>query len=77
MTPIKMPHNNRKFISPNNWDEGKYGSCSELWVTESEGILYSYWKPNFKQRIMILFGKPIRLCICGNIQPPVGLDCDS
>jgi hypothetical protein len=76
MKPIKMPHSNRNFTAPERWDQGKYGVCEHLPVTEKEGILYSYWKLSLKEWFQILIGRPIRLSIISETQPPVMLDCE-
>jgi hypothetical protein len=38
--------------------------------------LVSCWKPNWKDRLKILFGKPVYLSVVGTAQPPVLLSVD-
>lgn len=77
MQPISMPHNNCVFHPPSNWNSDEYGVCTSLHVSNYDGVLYSYFKPSWKEKLLILFGKPVRLCVSGSIQPPVALDCES
>ncbi len=74
MIPITREHTNYNYKAPTEWDVAKYGECIDLPVSKYGGVLYSYHQPNFWERIQILFGKPIRLCIRSETQPPVALD---
>lgn len=74
MTPINKLEGMIVLSSPHNWNAEKFGECAGLPVVYGDGFIASYWKPSFKERIMILFGRPIRLCIAGKTQPPVMLD---
>ncbi len=76
MTPINQPHTTHHLHAPIDWEEEKHGKCDVLPITLSEGVFYSYWKPSFKERLQILFGKPIRLCVANSSQPPVMLDTE-
>ncbi len=75
MTPIRMPHTNRILIAPKNWDISK-GECKELPISDYEGVIYSYWKPTLKERVKILLGYKIRLCVASSIHPPVHIDTE-
>jgi hypothetical protein len=77
MKPVVMPHSNRIFKAPVTWDKEKHGECLDLPVSDYGGVLYSYHKPSWKERLLILFGRPIRLCIASSIQPPIALDCEN
>jgi hypothetical protein len=61
--------------APNDWDEKKNGPCNGLPVCKTdEPSFYSYWGVDWPDRLKILFGRPIRLCVCGTGHPPVNLD---
>ncbi len=72
-----MSHNNMILKAPRHWDAEEHGNCEDLHITKHEGVMYSYHKPSWKEKILILFGRPIRLCICANYHPPVALDCEN
>lgn len=40
-------------------------------------VLVSCWKPDWKDRLRILFGRPIYLHIWGTQHPPVALDTEN
>lgn len=37
-------------------------------------MMITHWTPTILDRVKILFGQPIRLCIMGDVQPAVALD---
>ncbi len=76
MKPITRSHTNKIFNKPVNWNSKNYGICDSLPVSDYQGVLYSYWKPSWKEKFKILFGYPIRLSIASSIQPPVFLDVE-
>lgn len=76
MNPIKHPWTNQELGKPANWDEKRFGACQSLPVVRGDGVFYSYWKASFKERIAILFGGTIRLCLTSNTHPPVMLDTE-
>lgn len=39
-----------------------------------EGMIISQWKPTAGDRWRILFGKPIRVSVVGQVQPVLALD---
>lgn len=43
-------------------------------VDVKDDMMISYWKPSWVERIKILLGKPVRLCVIGSIHPSVGID---
>jgi hypothetical protein len=61
-----------QFGKPENWDEKTHGPCQALPVLIEDGVYYSYWGFSWRQRLEILFGRPLRLAILG-MQPPVSL----
>ena len=74
MKPITKPHTTRILFAPRDWDESKNGACGGLPVTDRDGFMYSYWKTSLKDRLTILFGRPIRLAVVGCGHPGVALD---
>jgi hypothetical protein len=75
LKPISSPHTTRILGAPSNWDESK-GECQSLPISDSKGVMYSYWRLSFKERVLILFGRPIRLAVVGTSHPPVWVDTD-
>ncbi len=39
-----------------------------------KGMLITQWKPTAWDRLRILFGKPIRISVVGNVQPTLAVD---
>lgn len=76
MKPIQRPHTTRTLVAPGEWDAGTHGPCVGLPVSDREGVMYSYWRPSWRQRISILLGRPVRLCIVGSRHPPVAIDTE-
>ncbi len=75
MIPIKKEHTTHCLSAPKNWVEDKLGKCDILYITRTEdGIAYSYWQTSFIDRVKILFGRKIRLCVASGSHPPVFLD---
>jgi hypothetical protein len=80
MKPIKTEHTNLTLGAPQGWDASANGPCEGLPILrQSEDGLttnYSYWRAEWKERIAVLFGRPIRLCVVGQAHPPVHLDTE-
>lgn len=74
MNIVHIPDSTRILHAPKDWDSNLYGTCKTLPIIDHEGIMYSYWKVTWKERIAILLGKRIRLCVVGTTHPPVALD---
>lgn len=36
-----------------------------------EGALWSAWRPSLKERFLVLLGRPLRIGILANKQPPI------
>jgi hypothetical protein len=62
--------------APKNWDAEKNGPCGGLPVCKQDGEFYSYWVTTWRERLAILFGRPVRLCVVGAGHPPVHLDTE-
>jgi len=76
MKPIRKQHTTRILGAPKGWDAATQGECSELPITDSDGHMFSYWQPSWKDRVRILFGRTIRLVVIGYSHPPVALDTE-
>jgi hypothetical protein len=76
MRPIQKPHFTRVLMPPSGWNAEKCGGCSALPITDSEGVMYSYWRPSWRERLSVLIGKHVRVCVLGTVHPPVALDTD-
>jgi len=66
--------------APPGWDVASLGPCNALPVameTDSSGtptVFYSYWRGTWGDRLAILLGRPVRLCVLGSAHPIVSLD---
>lgn len=60
--------------APADWREDVNGPCIGLPVIRDYGLQYSYWSLTWKERISVLFGRPIRLCVRSTSHPPVWLE---
>ncbi|RTL04968.1 hypothetical protein EKK58_09175 [Candidatus Dependentiae bacterium] len=74
MKAVMTPHTNAVYGKPKGWDDSKGMKCTELPVCVAQGIIFSWWKPTFKERIKLAFGVKIRLAIVGGVHPPVAVD---
>ena len=70
MKPVKKPHSNIVLKAPQNWDAAEHGECLDLHATRHEGMFFTYWKAGFKERLKILFGGSVRLCVISNSFAP-------
>ena len=75
MTPTRNELTTTILGAPPNWDESKMGPCKGLPVhVTDEPSFYSYWQTTWGERLAILFGRPVRLCVASAGHPPVHLD---
>lgn len=74
MTPTSNELTTVTLGAPSNWDADKLGPCNGLPVCRQDGEFYSYWRTTWRERLAILFGRPVRLCVVGAGHPPVHLD---
>lgn len=79
MKAIKNEHTNDLLGAPSNWDAPKHGPCLGLpvLIENDNGLksFYSYWQTTWRERLAILFGRPVRLVVIGN-HPPVHIDTE-
>lgn len=76
MLPQFTERTTRMLNAPTDWNREKHGPCVGLPVTDSEGVMYSYWHVSLRERWLILFGRKIRLCVLGSAHPPVAMDME-
>ncbi len=79
MRPVDFPGVTNVLGKPADWDEKMYGSCGGLPVrfNQTDGIFASCWKPTFRQRLAVLFGRPIWLHVVSRAHPPVMLSVET
>jgi len=77
MLPIKTDETISELGAPSDWEtsgwNGRVGECKTLPVFIGDGWFQSFWKPTWKDRLKILFGKPIALAVIGRTHPPVSI----
>lgn len=75
MKPIKTARTTSILHQPEDWDEAKHGPCVGLPVVQTEGpYFFSYWKTTWRDRLAILIGRPVRMCVASRLHPPIMLD---
>jgi len=73
MQPLKKhPSINMKLEPPPGY--GGAPEITDLYVYKEEGFICSWWGLTWKERLQILFGRPVRLSILSNSHPPVAID---
>jgi hypothetical protein len=75
MQAVENKLTNGSVGKPVLWGE-QLGPCIGLpvCIVIDPAQFYSWWKLSLRERIAVLLGKPIRLCIAGNRHPAVSLD---
>jgi hypothetical protein len=77
MKPIHTRYTTDVLHAHNRWDEAAHGLCTGLPVcVTSDPYIYSWWRATWRERLALLLGKPIRLCIVGLSHPPVSIDVE-
>lgn len=71
-TPFK--EQTRVLGAPQGWDANANGPCLGLPVHIDEFGFKSRWQPTWRERIGILFGRPVWLWVVGSAHPPVALE---
>jgi len=78
MKPISNDLTNHTLGKPQNWDDAKHGPCGGLPVCAftEDGLpqFYSWWRTTWRERLLILCGRPLRLGLTSRAHPPVSLD---
>jgi hypothetical protein len=77
MTPTQNELTTLTLGAPPNLDEAKMGAaCKGLPVCRADERFYSYWQTTWRERLAILCGRSVRLCVASEAHPPVHLDTD-
>jgi hypothetical protein len=74
MRPLKPKNMTAVLGAPADWNETEDGTCEGLPIVQSGGVMFSYWRPSFREWLAILIGRPLRLGVFGRGHPPVSLD---
>jgi len=74
MKPIHTSATTVVLGAPEDWNDEVDGPCAGLPLVRVDLLQYSYWRPSLRERLDILRGKPVRLCVFGISHPPVHLD---
>lgn len=73
LKPIRVP-GSHILGAPKDWDEAKHGHCEGLPIITAHGHFYSYWRFSWRDRLAVLFGRSLRLCVAASGHPPVALE---
>ena len=62
------------------WDD-RLGPCVGLpvcrtYAEDETPLVYSWWRPSWRERLSLLFGGSVRLCLVGTIHPPVAIEAE-
>jgi hypothetical protein len=78
MIPTRNELTTRTLGAPPDWNEEARGPCIGLPVAfdSNDPAFYSYWKATWRERLAILFGRPVRLCVASRSHPPVHIDTE-
>ena len=73
MKPMKFEGYHKILAKPESWDTNR-GHCMGLPCAISSGVVHSQWRFTWKERIKVLFGKPLTLAVVTGKMPPVSLE---
>lgn len=77
MKPIRTPTTNTVLGQPADWDAAQNGVCEGLPIAVGHhGTMFSYWRPDWREILDIVGGRPIRLGVFGSAHPPVTIDTE-
>lgn len=71
--PIKTPATNCELGKPKDWDDSA-AECVTLPAYYDGTCFYSWYAVSWRDRLRILFGRPIRLVVFGRTHPPVSVE---
>jgi hypothetical protein len=77
MEPVRTKNTTRVLGAPRGWDEEKNGTCGGLPITDGAGVMFSEWRPSWRERLRIAFGGRVRLAVFGGGHPPVAVDTEA
>lgn len=72
MRPINFIGATGKFTAPAQWQTER-PLCDDLHVMTEDGVHYSVWRPSWRQRLGLLFGRCVVLGIMSREHPPVSI----
>lgn len=77
MKPIRTKATNDTLGKPLSWDDS-LGPCVGLpvcrtYAEDETPLVYSWWSFTWRERLLVLLGKPLRLCLVGRTHAPVAL----
>ena len=74
MTPLNFAGADVVLGPPPDWDEVAYGACGALAIERRDGVCISRWTTSWRERLGLLFGRPVHVHIrSGPTQPPIKL----
>lgn len=75
MEAIVTKHTNRTLGAPQGWNASAHGECKGLPVHMTDDpYIYSWWWLTWRERLSVLIGRPVRVCIVSTAQPPISLE---
>jgi len=75
MKPTYPPKTTR-VLGPSGWDASCGSPCGSLCIMDVGGVMYSFWKPSLREKILILLGRSVKLGVVGDPHPSVSLGID-
>lgn len=77
MKAIVTRNTNSILGAPRDWNLEKHGPCEGLPICATDDpYMYSWWRPTWRERLALLFGHSVRLCVVGTSHPPVALEVE-
>lgn len=73
MKPVDFNEKTVDLGAPRDWDAEKHGPCGSLPVFRDEKQFISCWRPTWRERFSLLFGRPLWLFVVAAGHPPVHL----
>jgi hypothetical protein len=76
MKPIDFPQSDKLLTKPPSMTDEE---CSPLPVhcSSTHNAMISCWRPTWRERLAIFFGKPVWLWVIGHGHPPVSVEVQS
>jgi hypothetical protein len=71
---MKPIHTANILGAPADWGACKYGPCIGLPVLVTDDpFIVSWWRPSWRERLAILLGRPVRVCLVGRTHAPIAI----
>ncbi len=74
MRASEFPEANTKLLAPKGMEDTVYDL--PIWKDATLGLVISHWKPTWRDRIRILFGRPLWLHVQDPTHPPLSIETD-